>query len=116
MSRSAASVASSTRCPACQRLRDNDPAGYVRVQGPFFTAHRDELLELIDRVTQTAAATHPLDRLMSLEELPEGGVALRTTDVHLAQCIGHSLQRTYPGELRFLRSQDGQILRVRWRR
>ena len=33
-------------CPACHRIHDDFPAGYVTVEGPFFKEHREELLHL----------------------------------------------------------------------
>src|SRR5712691_74709 len=35
------------RCPACQRIHDRYPAGYVSLSGGFFNAHRDEVLRRI---------------------------------------------------------------------
>ncbi len=34
-------------CPACHRLRDDYPAGFVSCGGPFFKEYRDELLSLV---------------------------------------------------------------------
>jgi hypothetical protein len=37
------SGASEVVCPACHRIRDRFPAGFVYVGGPYFIDHRDEL-------------------------------------------------------------------------
>ena len=34
-------------CPACHRIRDKFPAGYVALDGEFLREHRDEVLQLL---------------------------------------------------------------------
>ena len=34
-------------CPACRRIPDRFPAGYVTLKGAFFAANRDEIVNLI---------------------------------------------------------------------
>jgi rubrerythrin len=33
-------------CPACHRIKDKFPAGYVTLNGEYLTAHRDEIVSL----------------------------------------------------------------------
>jgi hypothetical protein len=37
-------------CPACHRIADHCPAGYVEITGPFFTGHQEEILNLIHNI------------------------------------------------------------------
>src|SRR6185503_5396398 len=34
-------------CPACQRIEDRFPAGYVTIKGSYFADHRDEIIALV---------------------------------------------------------------------
>ena len=35
-------------CPACQRIRDEFPAGFVTIKGDYLKGHRDEILAVIN--------------------------------------------------------------------
>lgn len=84
-------------CPACHRIKDRFPAGYVKLSGDFLGAHRDEIRHLIRNEEQQEAANHPLQRIMDITE--EGGVtSVTATDVHLARRIGEALHHAYQGK------------------
>jgi len=36
-------------CPACRRTREQLPAGYVSLSGPFLSAHSEEIVHLMRR-------------------------------------------------------------------
>jgi len=102
-------------CPACHRIKDRFPAGYVKLSGDFLGAHRDEIRHLIRNEEQQEAANHPLQRIMDITE--EGGVtSVTTTDVHLARRIGEALHHAYQGKLDIKYSQDEYVVRVAWER
>lgn len=102
-------------CPACRRIRDEYPAGYVTIEGEFFRQHRDELMQLVEHRAERAKAEHPLKRITATEDTPDG-VLITTTDMHLARGIGEALRHAYQGELKS-HYEDAQILlRVHWNR
>lgn len=105
-------------CPACQRIRDDFPAGFVDVGGAFFVEHRLEILSLIQHHMQKERAEHPLARIMGINENAngDGGVLITTTDLHLARDIGDALHKAYHGELEFHYNEAEKLLRVHWRR
>lgn len=105
-------------CPACQRIRDDFPAGFVYVGGPFFAANSDEILALIRHHAQKEGAEHPLARIMGIQEdgRAEDGVLITTTDLHLARDLGDAVHKAYHGELDFHYNEGEQRLRVHWRR
>jgi len=103
------------RCPACHRVHDEFPAGYVGVHGPFLAAHRDEILSLARNCEADAKAEHPLQRIMAVAEDGEG-VLVTTTDPHLARRIGEALHDAYRGELEYHYNREDNLLRVSWRR
>lgn len=102
-------------CPACRRIRDHFPAGYVSMTGRFFREHREEVLALAHHCAQREGAEHPLERIMRIEEI-RGGVVLTTTSIHLARGIAEALRRSYKGELGFRYNRAENLLRARWRR
>lgn len=99
-------------CPACHRIKDHFPAGYVKLEGEFFSAHRTELLELARNVEKKARAEHPLERIMEVVD-ENGGVTITTTDVHLAHGIGEALHHAYKGTLDSRYNPAEKLLRVR---
>jgi len=48
--------AASQLCPACQRIQDAFPAGYVTIRGEFIKDHRDEIVALRERSDSTTNA------------------------------------------------------------
>lgn len=102
-------------CPACRRIHQHQPAGYVTITGSFAQQHRDEILNLINNHETYEKVEHPLQRIMTVLK-EEGRVQIETTDVHLAQGIGEALEHAYGGDLSFHFSEDEHLLRMRWER
>jgi NMD protein affecting ribosome stability and mRNA decay len=103
------------RCPACKRIRDRFPAGFVSLKGRFFAEHRDEVVGRVRHVEAAEKRNHPLQRIMSIE--PEGGgLLVTTTDVHLARRIGEALRKAYSGRMEFRYNKADNLLRVSWSR
>ena len=110
--------ASEQLCPACQRIRDEFPAGFVYISGHFFAEHRVEMISLIQHHAQKERAEHPLSRIMAIRENQEneGGIVITTTDLHLARDIGDALHHAYHGDLDFHYNASEKLLRVLWKR
>jgi len=104
-----------TACPACRRIHDRFPAGYVELQGEFLTRHRDEVLQLARHHEAKEKAEHPLERIMDVEEIA-GGLRITTTDSHLARDIGEAVHAAYKGELSYHYNKEENLLRVHWAR
>jgi hypothetical protein len=107
--------AGQARCSACQRIHDAMPAGYISIKGQFALDHHDELLSLIRRVEEHEKSEHPLQRIMSMEQLADD-LIVTTTDIHLARDIGEALQQAYKGELGFHYNKGEYLLLVHWHR
>jgi hypothetical protein len=100
-------------CPACRRTAQRFPAGHIEMKGEFFTTHRDEILNLVHHVEQKEKATHPLERIMTIDDVPDGAL-VTTTGIHLARGIGSALSRAYCGNLT-MKYLDGETcVQVRW--
>ncbi len=111
----ASTNAERTICPACHRIHDHFPAGFLTLSGDFFYAHRDEIMHSVHNNEQHERAEHPLKRIMAIEE-KNGKTLITTTDIHLVRGIGESLHHAYQGELNFHYNPEQNLLRVSWAR
>lgn len=104
-----------TTCPACLRIHDQFPGGYVTLKGPFVQAHRDELMKLVEAREAYEKTEHPLERLMDIGER-SGSLEITTTGNHLARAIGNALQEAYDGTLKMRYESDENLVRAVWTR
>jgi NMD protein affecting ribosome stability and mRNA decay len=102
-------------CPACQRIHDDFPAGYVTLKGEFPATHRDEVLQLVHHHEAREKREHPMQRIMKVVDTEEG-ILITTTDVHLARGIGDALHHAYHGTLDYHYNPEQTLLRVLWAR
>lgn len=111
----AAPDAAVVRCPACRRIADGYPAGYVTLDGEFVAAHRTELLNLVRHCEAKERAEHPLERLMAVV-IAATAIEITTTGTHLAREIAERLHDAYKGELALSYNRGDALLRARWTR
>jgi hypothetical protein len=102
-------------CPACHRISDRQPAGYVTLQSQFHDKHVEEMIALIRHEEARAKAEHPLERIMAVERL-EHETSIQTTDVHLARRLGDAVHHAYQGQLEIQYAQDQYLVRIYWTR
>lgn len=100
-------------CPACHRIHDHFPAGFLTMKGEFFESNRDEIMHLVHNHEQRERQEHPLQRIMATEE-KEGATLVTTTDIHLARGLGEALHHAYQGELEYHYNPEQNLLRVSW--
>jgi len=112
---SAPADAERTLCPACQRIEDDFPAGYVTIKGAFLAEHRDEIINLVMARAEHARQKHPLQRIIGMQDVSRG-VLVTTTDAHLARGIGVALRDAFKGELDLAFSKDENLVRATWSR
>lgn len=103
-------------CPACHRINDHCPAGFLNIGGAFLEEHRDEIQHVIHNVEQREKAAHPLKRLMAVEDRPDGSLLATFTDPQLARAVGEALHDAYKGNLDFAYQDSEFMLRVTWSR
>ncbi len=103
------------RCPACRRIHDDFPGGYVTLRGKFFSEHRTEILELVRGREARAREEHPMQRIMHIDDV-SGGVLVTTTDANLARHIAKGVHEAYKGDLELTYSKDEDLLRAVWKR
>ena len=103
-------------CPACHRIQDHCPAGFLTLKGEFLQTHKEEILHLVGNVEQREKAEHALKRLMAVEEQSDGSVLVTFTDPQLARAAGEAIHGAYKGDLDFAYQEDQFLLRVAWQR
>ena len=102
-------------CPACHRIHDHYPAGFLTLQGPFFLAHREEIIHIARNIEEHERTEHPLKRIMEIEE-KDDATLITTTDIHLVRGIGEAIHNAYQGDLDFHYNPQEYLLRVNWMR
>ncbi len=105
----------SERCPACQRIHDHFPAGYVSLTGTYINDHRAEIFRIVHNLESNEKTEHPSQRVMNIVE-DGGSVEITTTDIHLARAIGDALRHAHGGNLEIRYGPDDNVVRVAWNR
>jgi hypothetical protein len=102
-------------CPACVQLATGVVGGYLRLTGTFLTDHLDEIMHLLKHEEGNAAEDNPLSRVMRY--IPsERSMVVETTTEHLAQRLGHAVERAYGGRISYDFSHENKVARVDWHR
>jgi hypothetical protein len=93
-----------TLCPACQRIHDKYPGGYLTLSGPFEKQHRDEILRVAKNIEKR-------------EKKEQGNdILITTTTMGMARAIGDAVHHAYKGKLCYQYTEEADILRVAWNR
>ena len=105
-----------TTCPACVQTHGGPPSGYVYLEGTFLKAHRDDIERLLRNEAERAAEDNPLARIILWKENGDGKLTLSTTTEHLAQRLGHALEKAFDGAVEYDFSHENKLARVYWQR
>lgn len=104
-----------TTCPACKRINDNYPAGFVEIKGGFYSGHEREISNLIMNTEKLEKKERPLERIMMFR-IEKSKAILTTTGIHIARRIGEALSRSYQGNYSFRYLDGEKSIRVFWER
>lgn len=102
-------------CPACLRVRDRYPAGWVTLSGGFIPDHAEELTHLVRHQEEAETREHPMNRIMEISRADDS-IVITTTDIHLPRRIGEAIHRAYDGRLDYHFEEESYMLRVFWER
>ncbi|WP_216904408.1 BCAM0308 family protein [Synechococcus sp. CCY 9618] len=109
--------AASHRCPACRRTQDGMPAGELTLEGPFLTAHEEEILRLLDHPESRIRREHPLERRMAMRnEADQERMVLSFTGTHVTHGVAAALLSAFAGEMQAAWPEGGAPLQIRWSR
>ena len=105
-----------TLCPACKQQRTGEPRGFVFLDGDFFSSHKEEIQQLLQNEAKRAAEDNPLARVMEFKRGDGHKLTVSTTTEHLAQRLGHALEKAFGGSVSYDFSHENKLARVTWRR
>ena len=105
-----------TLCPACKQKRAGEPRGFVFLDGAFFVQHQEEIKQLLRNEADRAAEDNPLARILEWNAGEEHQLTVSTTTEHLAQRLGHALEKAFGGSVAYDFSHENKLARVSWRR
>ena len=105
-----------TVCPACKQASNHEPHGFVYLDGAFFVGHRQEIKNLLLNEAKRAGEDNPLARILELKEGDRHKFTVTTTTEHLAQRLGHAVEKAFGGEVQYNFSHENKIARVSWQR
>jgi hypothetical protein len=108
-------ITTKTTCPACRRINDNYPAGFIEIKGNFFQMRSTDILNLINNTEQLEKNERPLERIISITNKGDKTV-ITTTGIHIARRIGEALNRSYQGNFLFQYADGEKSIRVFWER
>ena len=103
----------SGRCPACERVQAEDPAGILSLPAALI-GDRAELERSLRNAASAEATEHPLERLMDLREDADGALVVTTTGIHLARRLANLIERQVHRQARFDFVDGVELLRVDW--
>ena len=105
-----------TVCPACKQESTGEPRGFVFLDGDFFAPHHDEIENLLRNEAARAAEDNPLARILELKKGDAHKLTVTTTTEHLAQRLGHALEKAFDGTVQYDFSHENKLARVNWLR
>ena len=105
-----------TICPACEQQRSGEPRGFVYLDGDFYVAHHEEIEQLLNNEAERAAEDNPMARIMEVKREVGDKLTVSTTTEHLAQRLGHALEKAYGGTVHYDFSHENKLARVNWLR
>lgn len=105
-----------TVCPACKQAAGGEPRGFVYLDGAFLAGHGTEIQNLILNEAKRASEDNPLARILELKEGDGHKLTVTTTTEHLAQRLGHAVEKAFGGEVQYNFSHENKIARVSWQR
>ena len=109
-------LAQITHCPACKQERTGEPRGFVFLDGDFFSSHDEEIEQLLRSEAKRAGEDNPLARTMEFRRGGAHKLTVTTTTEHLAQRLGHPVEKALGGSVHYDFSHENKVTRVNWRR
>ena len=105
-----------TICPACQQKLTGEPRGFVYLDGAFVLEHYEEIERLLRNEADRAAEDNPLARILEWKRGKRHKFTVTTTTEHLAQRLGHALEKAYARPAHYDFSHENKLARVSWGR
>jgi hypothetical protein len=107
--------AESVVCPACKQIEEGIVGGYLYLSGAFYEKHASEIQNLLANEGQLSTLDNPLSKVIRSNWAADKAV-LETTTEHLAQRLGHAVEKAYSGKVKYDFSHENKVARVYWHR
>ena len=78
--------------------------------------HQDEIESLLRNEAERAAEDNALARILEWKRGDGHKLTVTTTTEHLAQRLGHALEKAFCGEVQYDFSHENKLARVSWQR
>ena len=108
--------AAPAECPACRRIADDYPGGWLTLKGAFFAEHRTQVLARVVARETHEKAEHPLQRIIAFDDRGPAETVVTTTDPHLAREIAAALKSAFKGTVALDFSLGENRVRATWER
>jgi NMD protein affecting ribosome stability and mRNA decay len=105
-----------TTCDACRMVADGSFRGELRVSGPFYAAHREEVEHLLKNEVARGLADNPLARIVRWTPKEAEELTVTTTTENLAQKLGRALKKAFQGAVHYEFSHENKFAHVTWHR
>jgi hypothetical protein len=105
-----------TTCDACRMVAEGTFRGELRITGPFYVAHRDEVEHLLRNEVARGLAGNPLARIVRWTPGGTGDLTVTTTTENLVQRLGRSLKKAFQGTVHYEFSHENKFAHVTWTR
>ena len=105
-----------TTCDACRMVADGTYRGELRITGPFFVEHRDEVEHLLKNEVARGLADNPLARIVRWMPGRPDELTVTTTTENLVQRLGRSLKKAFHGTVHYEFSHENKFAHVTWTR
>jgi hypothetical protein len=92
------------------------PHGYVHIDGEFFPGHRHDIERLLHNEAERARDDNPLSQIVEWRDLDDRCLLVATSTEHLAQRLGHALEKAYDGTVHYGFSHENKMAHVWWHR
>jgi NMD protein affecting ribosome stability and mRNA decay len=103
-------------CPTCRKIKDHYVEGYLTLSGDFLVAHKDKIVQLLEKEAAKVGRRSVDDRIIKVVPEGDGKLVVETTTEKLAQHLGRTIYKAYKGDLSFSWSETHKFVRVYWSR
>ena len=105
-----------TLCPACQKIKDHYPEGYLTLKGgEYLDQHKDEIFQIIRNEASRVEMKNPLRRIIDFKKEDDTWL-ITTTDEKLVQHLAREIHKAHSGKVEYHFGQQNKIARVYWSR
>lgn len=100
------------KCPACERIELQKPAGIITLSGDFIQKNQNQISSLVQSVASSELSRHPLERIID-KKFEKDSIQITTTGLIIARRIGYVLNLAYQGTLETSYEENG-IIKIHW--